>query len=119
MKRITSDIDTKNERVISDYIFKTLIKVEKIKKIELKPSFKKGWHLIVWTTHPYNLKQVFFLREFLGDDKTRLRLDKKRHFGRDTLFYKKEPMKGGITNFNGKYRTNRNKNIKIWIRKFK
>lgn len=90
MKRITADIDKKNKFTIGYYAIKALFKIKRIKKIEIKPSPSKNWHLIIWTSYPYTLKEQFKIRKEIGDDLHRLSMDKLRTFGRNVLFYKKE-----------------------------
>lgn len=93
MKRITADIDKKNKFIIGYYAIKALFKIKRISKIEIKRSSSKNWHLIVFTSFPYTLKEHFQLRKEIGDDLHRLSMDRLRKFGRNTLFYKKEVMK--------------------------
>jgi hypothetical protein len=88
--RITSDIDDKRRIIIIYYLIKSMILIKNITNIEINKSHSKGYHLIIWTKGKYNKKQVYKLREKLGDDKHRIKMDKLRTFGRDTLFYKKE-----------------------------
>lgn len=89
MIRITADYDFKNRLKLVLNFFKVLITVKKIKYIELRPSAHKGWHIEVWSTEKYTVKQKYELRLKIGDDPSRVRLDKKRKIGRDTLFFKK------------------------------
>lgn len=93
MKRITADIDKKNKLIIIYYTLKALLNIKRIKKIEITPSSNKNWHLIVWTSYPYTVKEQFKLRKIIGDDLHRLSMDRLRKFGRNTLFYKKENIK--------------------------
>ena len=90
MKRITADIDTKNKLIVGYFTLKALFKIKRIKTIVINKSPSGNYHLIVWTTFPYKKYETFKLREFIGDDKHRLSMDKIRTLGRDTLFYKKE-----------------------------
>lgn len=55
-------------------------------------SHSGNYHLEIWTTHRYTLKELFYFRGILGDDPYRLKMDKLRKWGRNTLFYKKEPL---------------------------
>jgi len=90
MKRITADIDLKNRIYLGYFILKSLFVIKRIKKIEIKNSPSKNWHLIIWTSFPYSLREQFRLRKRIGDDTHRLSMDRLRKFGRNTLFYKKE-----------------------------
>lgn len=89
--RITADLDTKDSFKIAESIFRSLSTIKKIESIELEPSNSKGWHLIIWTKQNYSLKQTFNIRKKIGDDPSRIRLDKIRKIGRNTLFDKKLP----------------------------
>jgi len=93
MRRITSDIDSKSRIIIGYYTLKALLKIKKIKRIEIRRSYSNNWHLIIWTSYPYTLKDEFRLRKIIGDDLHRLSMDRLRRFGRNTLFYKKENYK--------------------------
>jgi len=90
MIRITLDLDTLSKIKVSYFFIKSFFIIKNIKKINLIKSNSKGYHLIIWTTEKYKLKEQFKLRERLGDDKTRLRLDKNRTLGRNTLFENKK-----------------------------
>lgn len=46
--------------------------------ILLKPSIKKGYHVIVWLKKPVTNEKHFYLRNKWHDDKNRIRLDKER-----------------------------------------
>lgn len=92
MKRITADIDKKNKITIAWFTLKALFTIKKIKRIEINRSYHKNWHLIVWTSHPYSIREQFKLRKEIGDDLHRLNMDRLRKFGRNTLFYKKEKL---------------------------
>jgi len=61
------------------------------KEIKLKRSNSKGWHLIVWKEMFLGNKIIAIneYRKYLGDDKLRIKLDKKRKQPRQYLFYKK------------------------------
>ena len=89
MLRITSDIDSKSKLKLAHIFLKGLMNIEKIKLIEVTPSNSKGYHIIFWTTERYSLKEVFKIRKKIGDDPHRIRLDRKRKLGRQTLFNKK------------------------------
>lgn len=89
MKRITIDIDSKNKVRLIYFLTKAILTVKKINLIELKPSHSKGWHIIIWTSFNYTNKIIYELRKKLGDDKNRIRIDKQKKIGRQTLFYKK------------------------------
>lgn len=89
MLRITSDLDSRSRLKLFFFIYRGLKNIEKIKKIEIYKSNSKGYHLIFWTTKRYNLKQIFRLRYLIGDDKNRIRLDRYRKIGRNTLFTEK------------------------------
>lgn len=96
MKRITADIDNKSRIIIAYWTLKALFKIKKIKKIIIKRSPSNNWHLIIWTSYPYNLRQEFELRKEIGDDKHRIAMDRLRNYGRNTLFDRKENLKGGV-----------------------
>lgn len=95
MKRITADIDKKNRLIVGYYTIKALLFIKGIKKIEIYRSCHKNWHLIIFTSYPYKLREIFRLRKIIGDDLHRLSMDRIRKFGRNTLFYKKEAFKNG------------------------
>lgn len=86
---ITADIDTKNKFYLTWCFVKAFFNIKKITSIEIKPSVKKGYHMIVFTNYPYTIKQQFRLRKFINDDPFRLSMDRLRKVGRNTLFYKK------------------------------
>lgn len=88
--RITADLDTKNKFKISFSLIKSIFIIPNIIKLELIPSHSKGFHLIIWSSNKIPLKQQYIIREKIGDDKTRIRLDKKRKIGKNTLFDTKE-----------------------------
>lgn len=90
MIRITADIDSKSSVIVAYNIYRAFKYIEEISYIEIKKSNSKGFHLIVWTNKKYTLKKQYELRELIGDDKRRIKLDRKRKVGRNTLFYKKE-----------------------------
>lgn len=90
MYRITADWDFKNKFKIAYYLIKTMFIVKNIKYIIIRPSNSKGYHLIVWTSKFYTIREKFRIRKRIGDDKGRIRLDRRRRLGRNTLFYKKE-----------------------------
>lgn len=87
--RITSDIDSKNTLELSWYVYQALKKIKNIKSIEITLSHSKGYHLLVYTSYPYNKRQVFRLRRAIGDDTHRIDIDKIRKLGTQTLFSKK------------------------------
>lgn len=89
MIRITADWDTKDKFIIALNLLKCLTFVRKIKWIKINPSARKGYHLEIWSTQRYTLKQQYHIRAKIGDDKNRIRLDKIRKIGRNTLFDKK------------------------------
>lgn len=93
MKRITADIDSKNILELAWYIYQALKRIKKIKSIEITPSNSKGYHLLIYTSYPYNKKQTFKLREAIGDDIHRITIDKIRKLGTQTLFSKKTKIK--------------------------
>jgi len=86
MIRITADLDTKNKFKIGYYVMKAIIIIKSIKSLELKQSNSKGYHLIIWSSYPYTLKKHFNIRASIGDDKRRIKIDKTRKVGRNTLF---------------------------------
>lgn len=73
--RLTIDIDKKKflEQLIEIYVFR-----HSIKKLIIKPSIRKGWHIIIWLHKPISNKKHFLLRKRFGDDYNRIRLDKQR-----------------------------------------
>ena len=91
--RITSDIDSKNKLELSWYIYQALKHIKNIKLINITSSNSKGYHLIVWTNHNYSKKRIYELRKLIGDDIRRIKLDKIKKFGQQTLFYKKTKIK--------------------------
>lgn len=93
--RITADIDSKSKIKLFYAIYKGIKNIEKIKKIEIYKSHSGNHHLIFWTTKRYTKKKIYEIREKIGDDKRRIRIDKKRILGKNTLFDEK---------FKGNYR---------------
>lgn len=89
MIRITADIDTLNMNVISLSLHKALNHIKEIQSIILKKSNSKGYHIIVWTKHKYTTREIYKLREIIGDDIIRIKNDKLRKIGLQTLFDKK------------------------------
>lgn len=87
--RITIDIDDKDLSLPLLKIFLSLEKVN-IKKLIIRESSNKGYHIIIFASNPLSHKEIFRLRKFIGDDKKRIRIDKKRKFPKQYLFYKKE-----------------------------
>lgn len=90
LRRITADLDFKNPFRVLFYVWRAL--KLKPKEIYLKPSNSKGYHLVVWIemkTKYGNNSKVLRLRKYLGDDKQRRQIDKKRKTPRQYLFYKK------------------------------
>lgn len=89
MIRITADLDFKNPFKIGYYLMKSFIIIKRIQHLTLRPSYSKGYHLEIWSSYPYTIKEHFNLRAKIGDDPSRIRLDKIRKIGRNTLFYNK------------------------------
>lgn len=89
MIRITADYDTKNKFNIINNLIKCILLIDKIEKLELKKSNSKGYHLILWTKQKYTNNQIYKLRQLIGDDRKRIKMDKIRPFGKQTLFHKK------------------------------
>lgn len=90
MIRITIDLDFKNKFKVAYYVSKAIILVSGISYLELRPSFSKGYHLIIWSRKNLSFKKQLELRKKLGDDVSRIYADRKRKIGRNTLFsYKK------------------------------
>ena len=103
LRRITADLDFKNPFRVLFYVYRAM-KLNP-KEIYLKPSNSKGYHLIVWVnmnkyngiykfilgfkTHYEGNEAIQIIREWLGDDKQRRQMDKKRDKPRQYLFYKK------------------------------
>lgn len=85
MKRITSDLDTKNKLKILYYVIKAFLMLD-IKELTLKKSNSKGYHLIIFTKKNYKVKDVYKLRKKINDDPHRVRMDKIRRRGKQTLF---------------------------------
>jgi len=86
MIRITADIDSKNKFNLIKNIIKAFYKIKDIISLEVKLSNSKGYHLIIYTDKFYTEGQQYKLREYIGDDISRIRMDKKRKIGRNTLF---------------------------------
>lgn len=91
--RITADIDTKEERYLKASLVTATAIIDKILFIEIKKSNSKGYHIILWTSKFYPEKDLMKIRELIGDDARRIKLDKIRKTGKQTLFYKKEKYK--------------------------
>jgi len=72
---------------------KSLFIIKRIKKIEIRSSPSRNWHLLIFSSYPYTIKEQFKLRKKIGDDAHRLTMDRLRKFGRNILFYKKENLK--------------------------
>ena len=89
--RITADIDTRNPLVALKYFIRAF-RIPQSKLI-VKLSNTKGFHIIVFTEKTYTQKQIMKLREFIGDDKKRLAIDKKRKHPKQYLFFKKIKLK--------------------------
>jgi len=87
IRRLTADLDFTNPLKVLFYIYRA-IKL-KPNEIVLKKSNSKGFHLIIWVNGRLSKKRIFELREYIGDDKKRIELDKKRKKPRQYLFYKK------------------------------
>ena len=94
-RRITLDWDFKDEFKMFKFMQKILSTLKKIYSIELKPSNSKGFHVLIWCELPKNIsqKRILELREYFGDEKNQINLEKKHRFGRQTLFYKKKKLK--------------------------
>lgn len=90
MIRLTADLDTLDLMFIQKIIKKVFVYIPSINKLELNKSNSKGYHLIVWSSSFITKKDIFILRELIGDDKNRIRLDKIRGRGLQTLFNRKE-----------------------------
>lgn len=97
MIRLTADIDKKNRLYLGYFIMKSLFAIKRIKKVEIRSSPSKKWHLLIYTSYPYTMKEQFRLRKRIGDDAHRLSMDRLRKFGRNVLFYKKENFKDGFS----------------------
>lgn len=87
--RITADIDSKNKLKLFFYLNNIFKYIEKIERITIKPSNSKGYHFIVFTKKRYSKKEVYKIRKLIGDDENRIKNDKKRKIGEQTLFDKK------------------------------
>lgn len=92
--RITADLDTKNKFKIIYSIFKSLSIIEDINLLQLIKSHNNNYHLIVWSGKNYSKKKIFKIREKIGDDTNRIRSDKLKKHGQQTLFYKKYYYRG-------------------------
>lgn len=88
MIRITADWDTTSEYVIRRHINK-IFKYISVEKLEITKSNSKGYHAVVWTKMSLSKSKIFFLRELIGDDLSRIKMDKKRRHPKQYLFYKK------------------------------
>jgi hypothetical protein len=100
MIRITADIDNKNRLVLLKYIAKAIFKIKDIISLEVKRSNSKGYHMIIYTDKFYNQSEQYKLRAFIGDDPSRIRLDKRRKIGKNTLFEYKIYVNKNIKNEN-------------------
>ena len=73
--RVTIDLDTKKFFWIW---LKLYFYRRQTKKIIVKRSTKKGYHIIIWLKHHVYKTEMFEIRVYFGDDKARLHLDKQR-----------------------------------------
>lgn len=105
MIRITADYDTRNAKVIRRNISRAMIVISNIHSIELIKSWKKGFHLIIWSKTYYDKETIFVIRQLIGDDRNRIRLDRIRKKGMQTLFDRKEPINNNILYGNLKFKS--------------
>lgn len=96
MKRLTSDIDNNNKLILIYYLAKTILIIKRIFKIEVMKSHSGNYHIQVYTTYPYTLKEEYNIRKRIGDDLHRLSMDRLRKKGRNVLFSKKIKWKSKI-----------------------
>ena len=103
--RITLDWDTRNLFEIGYNIFKVLFFYSKnIHTLELRPSTKKGYHVIIWLKHLVTIDKMFLMRKVCCDDPLRIKLDKERYARKEPIqllfskktdfFYKRKKKKG-------------------------
>lgn len=92
MKRITLDWDFKKKRLVKKYLMR-IIRFEP-KELIIKES-KRGYHVFIWCINKKcsSEKKRFLLREYFGDDKKHIAMDKLHTFGRQTLFSKKRKLR--------------------------
>jgi hypothetical protein len=88
--RITADIDSLDIKVLKKCVKKALMVISNIESLTLKKSSSKGYHLIIWCNTYYTKEQIYIIRDLIGDDRNRIRLDKIRNFATQTLFNRKE-----------------------------
>lgn len=92
--RITLDIDSKSKFKVAYILFKSMNLIKDIGKVEVLKSQNGNHHMIIWSKKYRKLSEQYKLREKLGDDPRRIKLDKKKKLGRNTLFAtKKERVK--------------------------
>ena len=89
LRRITADWDFKNPLKILFYLYRCYTLSPK--EITIKKSNSKGYHVILWLDlhNKVTKKFILILRAYIGDDKKRIEIDKKRKISRQYLFYKK------------------------------
>lgn len=88
-RRITADIDTLKKYKVAFYVVRAIF-VLKARRLELRRSSRKGYHLIVWTKESGTRNN---LRRYLGDDQRRIRMDNLRGAFKQTLFNRKRNLK--------------------------
>ena len=90
LRRITADIDSKNFFNLSFRLLRCYMLCPK--EITIKKSNSKGYHIICWLELPKRTskEEIFYLRRFIGDDKQRIKIDRKRKQPRQYLFFKKQ-----------------------------
>ena len=90
LRRITADIDSHNIFNLSFRLLRCYMLCPR--EITIKHSNSKGYHIILWLDLPKNTDKeyIFYLRQFIGDDKQRIKIDRKRKRPRQYLFFKKQ-----------------------------
>lgn len=91
--RITADLDTKHKTKLIKSISRALKRIKKITNLSINLSNSKGYHLIIFTNQHYSDKEIYKIRKYIGDDLNRIRFDKRKTIGKQTLFDKKITIK--------------------------
>lgn len=87
--RITADIDNKDKDYLIFCINKAFKHIKEIQRLMVMKSANKNYHLVIWTNKYYNKQQIYKIRKKIGDDERRIKNDKYRKIGEQTLFDKK------------------------------
>lgn len=89
-KRITVDWDTKEPH---RHLLYLCWGITNCRKVTIKRSTNDNWHVVLWLIKPISDKKHFILRKMLGDDGSRIWLDKQRQRRKEPiniLFTKKK-----------------------------